>query len=173
MPKLRVPVNQNDHIQGSENAPIELVEYGDYQCPYCGEAYPEIKALQKKMGKNLKFVFRNFPLTQMHENAKNAALAAEAAGAQGKFWEMHNMLYENQNSLKEENLVSYAEKIGLDVDRFKNDLQNKTFISKVEGDFEGGMKSGVNSTPSFYVNGEKREELDETELMEMVKAVHH
>lgn len=172
MPNLKIPVNQNDHIMGSENAPVELVEYGDFQCPYCGEAYPELKALKKRMGNNLKFVFRNFPLSNTHKDAKNASLAAEAAGAQGKFWEMHDKLFENQNNLKTDDLIRYAEEIGLDMDKFKHDLENKTYLEKVEEDFDGGIRSGVNTTPSFYVNGKKLNELNEEELMEMAKTVH-
>jgi protein-disulfide isomerase len=172
MSKLKVPVGEGDHIQGDRNAPIELVEYGDYQCPYCGEAYPEVKALQQRMGKDMKFVFRNFPLSEMHKDAKNAAMAAEAAAAQGKFWEMHDMLYENQKHLAENDLFKYAEKIGLDLEKFKKDFKDEIFSKKIERDFEGGIKSGVNTTPSFYVNGERRDELNEEELKKKIKAVH-
>lgn len=169
MSQLRIPVSESDHIKGNNNAPLELVEYGDYQCPYCGEAYPALEELQKRLGKKLKFVFRNFPLTNTHADAETAALAAEAAGAQGKFWEMHNMLYKNQSKLKKDDLIGYAQKIGLDMERFKNDLDNKTFQQKVKDDFEGGIRSGVNRTPSFYVNGEKEDDLDENKLLEMIK----
>jgi len=173
MAKLKAPLNQDDHIQGDKNAPIELVEYGDYQCTYCGDAHPTIKAIQSKMGKDLKFIFRNFPLTQTHSNAQNAALAAESSAAQGKFWEMHDILFENQDNLKEEDLYKYAEEIGLDVEKFKNDLKNKTYRDKVQTDFEGGIRSGVNSTPSFYINGEKHEVLDEKELLNYIKSVQY
>ena len=155
MVQLHPPVSTNDHIQGSASAAIELVEYGDYQCPYCGQAYPIIKSLQRSLGKNLKFVFRNFPLTEMHPNAMNAALAAEAAALQNKFWEMHDIIYENQQHLNDSNLLAYAEKIGLDLKRFKNDIKQQTLTDKIEQDFESGARSGVNGTPSFYVNGKK------------------
>lgn len=169
MSKLKVPVNQHDHIQGNKDAPIEVVEYGDFECPYCGEAYPDIKLLKQKMGNDLKFVFRHFPLTEAHAHAQKAALAAEAAGAQGKFWEMHDKLFENQRQLADDDLIRYAEEIGLDVERFKNDLEQRRYLDKVEKDFESGVWSGVNSTPSFYINGEKHNELNEKELMEMVR----
>lgn len=172
MSKLKVPVGESDHIQGDKNAPIELVEYGDYQCPYCGEAYSEIKALQQRMGKDMKFIFRNFPLTEMHQNAKNAAIAAEAASVQGKFWEMHDILFENQQHLTESDIMKYAEEIGLDIEKFKKDFKDEKFSKKVEQDFEGGIRSGVNTTPSFYINGEKREELNEEELKKEMKEVH-
>src|SRR5258705_8279132 len=117
-PKLTLPVTERDHIQGPASAPITLVEYGDYQCPYCGAAYPVVKRLQKKMGKNLRFVFRNFPLTQAHPYAMVAAEAAEAADLQGKFWEMHDLLFEQQQSLSPDIIPEWAKKIGLDVEKF-------------------------------------------------------
>ncbi|MDB5273948.1 MAG: DsbA family protein, partial [Chitinophagaceae bacterium] len=128
---------------------------GDYQCPHCGRAYPIIKKLQKSLGANLKFVFRNFPLSNMHPDAMNAAAAAEAAGAQGKFWEMHDIIFEHQNRLSEDDLFSYAEKLRLNMEQFQNDMLSEKILSKVEDDFESGMRSGVNGTPSFFVNGEK------------------
>lgn len=159
MANLKTPVNEKDHVQGNPDAPVELVEYGDFQCSHCGRAYPEIKRIQKRLGKDLKFVFRNFPLTNVHQNAKHAALAAEAAAAQGKFWEMHDMLFENQQNLEDEDLIEYAEKIGLDVEEFKNDLENQAYMEKVESDFESGMRSGVNATPTFFVNGERYDDI--------------
>src|SRR4051812_12891220 len=122
MSKLKPPVNSNDHIQGNSNAPIELVEYGDYQCPHCGSAYPIIKRIQRQLGNQLKFVFRNFPLAESHPDAMNAALAAEAAALQGKFWQMHDIIYENQQQLQEEDLINYASQIGLDEDQFAADF---------------------------------------------------
>lgn len=172
MSKLRIAVSNEDHIQGNENAPVELVEYGDYECPYCGEAFFALKELKRKMGKNLKFVFRHFPLKQRHAHAELAALAAEAAAAQGKFWEMHDKLFENQTKLAEDDLKKYAGQIGLDMAQFEKDVREKTYLSKVENDFEGGIRSGVNTTPSFYVNGEKQEELNDRMLMEYVDAAH-
>jgi protein-disulfide isomerase len=155
MTPLKPPVNSRDHIQGKNTAPLELVEYGDYQCPHCGRAYPIIKNLQRSLGPDLKFVFRNFPLSEIHPDAFNAAVSAEAAGLQQKFWAMHDIIFENQQELDFESLFLYAKTIGLDLERFKNDIQKNTLISKVEHDFESGIRSGVNGTPSFFINGKK------------------
>jgi protein-disulfide isomerase len=155
MPKLKPPVNSKDHFQGNENAPVELVEYGDYQCPHCGYAYPVIRNIQKKLGNQLKFVFRNFPLAEAHPDATHAAIAAEAASAQNKFWEMHDITFENQQHLDDVHLLRYAEKIGLDIAKFQADFEKPVFAEKVEADFESGIRSGVDGTPSFFVNGEK------------------
>src|SRR5258706_10919707 len=148
MTQLKPPVNNKDHIQGKNTAPLELVEYGDYQCPYCGHAYPIIKNLQRKLGTDLKFVFRNFPLSEIHPDAFNAAIAAEAAGLQHKFWDMHDIIFEHQQELDSGSLFFYAKTIGLDIERFKNDTGEDKVIAKVEKDFESGLRSGVNGTPS-------------------------
>ena len=153
--RLKYPVNSNDHIQGNKNAPVELVEYGDYECSDCGHAFPIIKRIQQEMGDDLKFIFRNFPLTNSHPHAVNAALAAEAAALQNKFWEMHDTIFKNQKQLDDEDLLSYAEKINLDLNQFKSDIQERELLTKVEADFESGVRSGVNGTPSFFVNGVK------------------
>ncbi|HEX4373109.1 MAG TPA: DsbA family protein [Puia sp.] len=155
MSKLKPAVNSKDHYEGSENAPVELVEYGDYQCPHCGHAYPIIKSIQKKLGSKLKFVFRNFPLAEAHPDATHAAIAAETASAQNKFWEMHDIIFENQQRLDDTHLVRYAEKIGLDIKKFETDFEKPEFTEKVESDFESGIHSGVNGTPSFFINGQK------------------
>jgi protein-disulfide isomerase len=155
MAQLKPPVSSKDHIQGKDTAPIELVEYGDYQCPHCGHAYPIIKKVQRSLGGDLKFVFRNFPLSESHPDAFNAAVAAEAAGLQHKFWEMHDIIFENQRALDFESLFFYAKTIGLDLERFKNDIQKNIVANKVEQDFESGVRSGVNGTPSFFINEKK------------------
>ncbi len=152
-PTLTVPVGAEDHIEGAENSEVTLVEYGDYECPYCGDAYKIVKKIQKEMGDKLRFVFRNFPLKQSHPNAEHAAEAAEIAAADGKFWEMHDILYENQNALDDENLKTYAEEIGLDAEKFGADLESGKFEEKVQKDFMSGVESGVNGTPSFFING--------------------
>lgn len=154
---LKPPVSKRDHIQGNPDAGIELVEYGDYQCSYCGAAYPEIKRVQEEMGNKLKFVFRNFPLTNMHQNALHAAIASEVAGDMNKFWEMHNILFENQEYLEDNYLVDYAKRIGLDTHRFEAKFPEPRYQEKVEQDLESGLMSGVNGTPSFYINGRKYE----------------
>ena len=150
-PRLHVPVNEKDHAQGPPDAPVTLVEYGDYECPYCGRAYPIVKRLQQAMGARLRFVFRNFPLNTLHEHAGVAAQAAEAAAAQGKFWEMHDMLYEHQDDLAD--VEQYALKIGLEIYQFNSDLAGEKYSKKVRDDFRGGVRSGVNGTPTFFVNG--------------------
>jgi protein-disulfide isomerase len=155
MSKLKVAVTTKDHSQGNANAPIELVEYGDYQCPYCGHAYPIIKNIQLKLGDNLKFIFRNFPLAESHPNAVNAAVASEAAALQDKFWEMHDHLFEHQNRLDDTYLIKYATQLHLNVERFETDFEKPELMKKVDTDFESGVRSGVNGTPSFFINGEK------------------
>jgi protein-disulfide isomerase len=151
-PRLTVPVTKRDHAQGPSDAPITLLEYGDYECPYCGRAYPIIKKLQQSLGEKLRFVFRNFPLNTIHEHAGIAAQAAECAGAQGKFWEMHDLLYEHQDDLSEVDLHGYALKIGLEIYRFDADLSSEIFARRVREDFRGGIRSGVNGTPTFFIN---------------------
>ncbi len=155
MNELTVPVGPQDHMQGGKDAPVTLVEYGDYQCPYCGSAYPIVKAVQKKLGKKLLFVFRNMPLSQMHPHAELAAEAAEAAAEQGKFWEMHDALYENQDQLGAELVVALSERLGLDPQRFAADLRSGKFREHIKKDFNGGVRSGVAGTPTFFINGER------------------
>ncbi len=153
---LRTPVTEKDHSQGSQKALVELLEYGDYQCPHCGRAYWIIKDLQQqRLGNKLKIVFRNFPLTETHPQAKMAAVAAEAAALQNKYWEMHDMLFENQNRLHLSALKEYAQALELDMDQFEVDLTSRALIEKVEEEFYNGMRSGVNATPTFFINGEK------------------
>src|SRR5271156_6656510 len=146
--KMKPPVGANDHVQGTANAPVTLVEYGDYQCPYCGEAYPIVKALQERLGKQVRFVFRNFPLSTMHPHAEHAAEAAEAAGAHGKFWEMHDALYENQEDLDCGALVEYAAAVALEPSRFAGEMAKQTYAARVREDFMSGVRSGVNGTPT-------------------------
>jgi protein-disulfide isomerase len=151
--ELTMPVSERDHSMGPEDAPVTLVQYGDFECPYCGAAYPMIKDIQQRMGDRLRFVFRNFPITTSHPHAMSAAEAAEAAGAQGKFWEMHDTLYENQDSLEDGSLRGYAEQLGLDMERFEQDMSERRYESRVREDFMSGVRSGVGGTPTFYING--------------------
>jgi protein-disulfide isomerase len=153
MSKLIVLVNTGDHTQGSNDAPVTLVEYGDYQCPYCGEAFPIVKHLQKEMGGDLRFIFRNFPLTEIHLHALAAACAAEAAALQDRFWEMHDMLFENQHKLRDRDLIALAQKLEINIERFMSDLSSDQVTSKIQDDFSGGIRSGVNGTPTFFING--------------------
>ena len=154
-PRLTVSVtSERDHVQGSFNAPLTLVEYGDYQCPFCGAAYPEVKRVQQKLGSRLRFVFRNFPITSLHEFAERAAEAAEAASAQGKFWEMHDFLYEHQDILGDENeVLAGAAKLRLNTQKLVLEIAQHAYLNRIKEDFSGGVRSGVNGTPTFYVNG--------------------
>ena len=152
---LQLAVNGYDHKQGDVNAPLVMVEYGDYECPYCGEAYPIVKKLQNYFGEKLLFVFRNFPLTEIHPYALGAATAAEAASFQNKFWRVHDTLFENQNDLSHEKLLAYARKLGLDVKQLAKDMTSYEIGQKIEKDLEGGARSGVNGTPTFFINGKR------------------
>jgi protein-disulfide isomerase len=156
---LTLPITQDrDHIQGAPDAAVTLVEYGDYECPYCGAAYPIVKKLQEAMGDGLRFVFRNFPITTAHPHAEQAAEAAEAAAAQSQFWPMHDLLYENQQRLDAGDLLAFADRLGLDVDRFERELEQHVHAARVHEDFMSGVRSGVNGTPTFYVNGVRHDD---------------
>ena len=158
---LSKPVDDTrDHIQGEMDAPLTLVEYGDYECPYCGQAYPIVKEVQERLGDDLRFVFRNFPLRQMHPHAESAAEAAEAAAAQDEdiYWEMHDLIYEHQDDLSEDDLQRYASDLGLDAERVASELEEGTHRDRVEEDLMSGARSGVNGTPTFFVNGERFDE---------------
>jgi protein-disulfide isomerase len=150
---LQVPVTAEDHAQGPADAPVTLVEYGDYECPYCARAYGMVKRLQGELGDRLRFVFRNFPIAESHPHALEAAEAAEAAGKQGKFWEMHDYLYEHQRALDEPHLEEYARILSLDTEEFERELQAHAERGRVEEDLDGGLESGVMGTPTFFING--------------------
>jgi len=163
---LTVPVTEDrDHIQGPADAAVTLVQYGDYECPYCGAAYPIIKQVQARMGERLRFVFRNFPITTSHPHAEQAAEAAEAAATQGRFWEMHDLLYENQERLRDQDLLGYAETLGLDLDLFDMELAERVHAERVREDFMSGVRSGVNGTPTFYINGVRHDDAYELETL--------
>ncbi|MDB5143443.1 MAG: DsbA family protein [Mucilaginibacter sp.] len=149
------PVTDKDHTFGDPNAGIELVEYGDFECPSCGEAFPVVKELQRELGSRLKFTFRNFPLRDVHVHAFTAAVAAEAAGLQGKYWQMHDIIFENQRNLTTNSLIGYAGRLGLDTLQVEAELSNNSLEDKVLADIESGLRSGVRGTPTFYINGEK------------------
>lgn len=153
MATLKVPVTKEDHIQGNESAPITLLEYGDYECPACGAAYPLIKLVQKNFEDNLRFVFRNFPLTEIHPHAEIAAETAEFGAAHNKFWELHDLIYENQVSLTVVNLFELVESLKLPSAELDAALKEGTYQMKIKRDFLSGVRSGVNGTPTFYING--------------------
>jgi protein-disulfide isomerase len=149
---LLIPVDATDHALGPEDAPVTLVEYGDYECPHCGQAYPIIKRLKETLGDGLRVIFRHFPQNSVHPHASVAAQAAEAAHAQGKFWAMHDQLFEHQKDLADD-LTAYALRAGLEVYKFQADLSSERHAGKVRSDYEGGVRSGVKKTPTLFING--------------------
>ncbi len=150
--RLDAPVTESDHVRGSFLAPLTLLEYGDYECPYCHQAYPVVNQVRERLGDRLRFVFRNFPQNSVHPHASIAAQAAEAAGAQDKFWEMHDFLYANQADLANLNLSNAALRLGLEIYRFEADLSSEIFSHRVRRDFQSGLRSGVTGTPALFVN---------------------
>jgi protein-disulfide isomerase len=172
MSRLRPAVSESDHRAGPEDAPVTLVEYGDYECPHCGRAYPIVHELQRRMGRRLRFVFRNFPLAEIHPHALRAAEAAEAAAAQGKFWEMHDAIFEHQAHLTDADLLRYATVLGVDAVKMKADLAAGTYLDHVQADFTSGVRSGVNGTPTFFINGTRYDESWDLEtLLEALEGV--
>ena len=161
--------SSSDWVEGPSDASTTFIEYADYQCPYCGEAYPIVKKIQEAFGKNLEFVFRNFPLTQLHPRAEFGAELAEASGAGGKFWEMHDFIYENQGSLNDEDFfLKFADKkLGLDREKIHHSVVKRAFEPRIREDFMSGVRSGVNGTPTFFINGHRHNgsyELKELEV---------
>lgn len=164
--RLTPPVQAGlDHFKGPPDASLTLVEYGDFECPGCGEAYPEVKELERRLGGQLAFVFRNFPVSERHPHADLAAEAAEAAGAQGRFWGMHDRLFENQNALALEDLRRYAGEIGLELDRFDADLRSRAWWTRVRQHVESGERSGVRGTPTFFINGRRHQGFHDAETL--------
>jgi protein-disulfide isomerase len=150
---LSIPVGPDDHSSGPLDAKLTVVEYGDYQCPYCGQAFPIVEKLRTAFGDSMRFVFRNFPLSDMHPHAEAAAEVAEAVAQQGKFWEIHDALYENQRDLSDTALRRYIEDVGANVDDAMKAIKDGAPRERVEADFEGAIRSGANGTPTFFVNG--------------------
>jgi protein-disulfide isomerase len=150
---LTIPVGPEDHSSGPSDAKLTVVEYGDYQCPYCGQAYPIVEQLRSTFADSMRFVFRNLPLADVHPNAEAAAEVAEAVALQGKFWEIHNTLYENQHDLCAKALMGYVEAVGADVKEVTKAIADGGPSKRVEADFEGAIRSGANGTPTFFVNG--------------------
>ena len=150
---LVAPVTERDHVRGALEAPVVLVEYGDYECFHCGRAYWVIKRLREELGDELAFVFRNFPVPELHPRAESVARALEAASPQDHFWDMHDWFYEHQHELEGLDLEQHAQAIGLDVGRWKRDLQDPEYRERVREDVETGRGSGVTGTPTFFING--------------------
>ena len=155
--QLTPPVSKRDHTVGPASAAITLVEYGDYECPYCGAAHPIVKEIRRRLGNGLRFAFRHFPLSRIHPHSERAAEAAEAAATQGKFWQMHDQLFEHQDALDDESLLVYAATIGLDVDEFTREMLLGVHAPRVREDFLSGVRSGVNGTPTFFINGHRHD----------------
>ncbi len=164
--ELIVPGTEDrDHVRGPADARVTLVEYGDFECSYSRKAYPIIKDVQARMGNQMRFVFRNFPLTTLHPHAQHAAEAAEAAAAQGRFWEMHDLLFENQRHLLDDDLRSYAQTLDLDLDRFDKELAEHVHANRVREDLMSGERSGVNGTPTFFINGARHDDSYDLETL--------
>jgi protein-disulfide isomerase len=155
MSRLQTPIDDRDHVIGPEEAPVTLVAYADYECPFCGRAHGVIRQVLRRVGDDVRFAYRHFPLSQLHPHAMLAAQAAEAAAAQHFFWEMHHALYEHQNALGLDELLSYADALGLDVVKFAQELRFQIYLPKVHADFDSGVRSGVTGTPTFFINGER------------------
>ena len=172
--KLTPPVGPDDHVRGPADAPVTLVEYGDYECPHCGRAHPIVNAVLQELGDEVRFVYRNFPLAEAHPHAEPAAEAAESVGARGgedAFWAMHDALFENQDALEPDDLLQYAEEAGVDPSGVVEDLSTGAMRPRVRADFRSGVRSGVNGTPTFFVNG-RRFDGDWTDPAAFASALH-
>jgi protein-disulfide isomerase len=153
--RLVPPVGPDDHVAGLPNAPVTLVEYGDFECPQCGDAFPIIERIRQRLGDRLRFVYRHFPLTQVHPHAEHAAEIAEMAGDHRSFWEMHRLLFDHQDALDDASLVRHAAQVGVDATAAANALAAGTFASRVQSQLTSGMRSGVSGTPTFFINGRR------------------
>ena len=175
--ELTPPVSERDHVHGRADAPVTLVEYGDYECPHCARAHPIVERVRARLGDRLRFVFRNFPLGEIHPHAVHAAEAAEAAGALGKFWPMHDTIYEHAQSsphaLDDAALVRYAGTVGVDAESVREALDYAVYEDRVRADFMSGVRSGVNGTPTFFINGTRHDgPWDEESLLEALGGSH-
>jgi protein-disulfide isomerase len=150
---LAIPVSAVDHALGAEHSPVTVVEYGDFECPICKQAAPAVKVMLERFGSRVRFVFRHFPVESAHPHAMHAAQAAEAAGGQSKFWQMHDLLFENQRHLKIANLREYAQRLDLDMPRFIAEIDDEIYLQRVREHIQGGLQSHVRGTPTFYING--------------------
>jgi protein-disulfide isomerase len=150
---LVVPLNATDHTLGTPHAPVTVIEYGDFECPICKQAAPAVKLLLERYAGRILFAFRHYPLEGVHPHALKAAEAAEAAGAQGKFWQMHDLLFENQQHLKQKQFHTYAERVQLDMARFIAEMDDEIYLQRIREHIDGGRRSGVRATPGFFING--------------------
>jgi protein-disulfide isomerase len=168
--KLKVPLDDRDHLLGPADASVTLLEYGDYECPHCGRAHPIVAAVLRRLGNQVRFAYRHFPLTQIHPHAQHAAEIAEAAAEQGQFWAMHDLLFENQEALDDEDLLEYAAELGIDPEWAASALSSQQFTHEVQRDFMSGVRSGVNGTPTFFINGVRHDgPWDEASLLDALQ----
>ena len=168
--RLLLPIQPDDHVQGAPDADYTLVEYGDYECPDCGRLFVAIRDLRAQLGNELRLVFRHYPLSGIHPHAQQAAETAEAAGAQGQFWEMHDLLFVNQKALRTKDLLKYAEQLSLDTSRFREELKHRTYENRVREDFRRGVANGVYGTPGLFINGIRHNgELEPASLLDQLK----
>jgi len=168
--KLILPVTERDHVWGPTTAPVTLVEYGGYSCVYCAQAYLIIQKIKRWLGDELRFVFRNFPMSRTNPNAQYVAEAAEAAGAQGRFWEMHNFLFENHKAFDNGNLARCAKALGLDTGRFDREIVDNLYQIRVREDFMSGVRSGVYTTPRFFINDMRHDDSSDFDtLLDAIK----
>jgi protein-disulfide isomerase len=171
MIELLDPVHDWDHTKGADGAEFTLVEYGDYECPDCGRLFVTLKSLQAELGGRLRLVYRHYPMSGIHKRAEMAAEAAEAAGAQDRFWEMHDLLFEHQQALTRDDLLRYAAQLHLDVDRVKRELKEQTYSERVRQNFIAGVKNGVNGTPGLFLNGIREQGVfDEAFVRELLRS---
>jgi protein-disulfide isomerase len=169
-PRLRRPVGDHDHVLGPADAPVSLVEYGDYECPHCRRAHPIVASVLREVGAHVQFAYRHFPLSEIHPHAEHAAEMAEAAGERGSFWPMHNLLFENQEALEDEDLVEYASRLGIDPSWSLSALESGRYAGRVQEDFMSGVRSGVNGTPTFFINGIRHDgSWDEASLLDALQ----
>jgi len=155
---LAAAVGALDHVRGPADAPVTLVEYADFECPFCGRWFPELQRVLQDLGPRVRFVFRHFPISEQHPHAESAAEVAEAAAAQGKFWEMHDLLFPRQAALDAGHLLAYVRELGLDAVRVERELEREVYRARVRDDIESGLRSGVSGTPMFFINGRRHEE---------------
>ena len=168
--RLRTPLGDHDHVLGPPDAPVTLVEYGDYECPHCGRAHPIVASVLRQLGRQVRFAYRDFPLTEIHPHAQHAAEMAEAAGERGSFWPMHDLLFENQQALEDEDLIEYASRLGIDPGWSASALESGRYAQRVQEDFMSGVRSGVNGTPTFFINGIRHDgPWDEASLLEALQ----
>lgn len=166
---LTLPIQVMDHVSGSEEAVLTIIKYGCYQCPNSAQTYGLIRTLQQRLGRQVRFIFRHFPQIDLYPRAQRAAEAAEAAAAQGKFWPMHNLLFERQQALNDDHLVEYAAELGLEMSQFLKDLSGHVYEQRIQANLFSGIRIGVTSTPTLFINGIRQN--DDNRLIQLMMSV--